>query len=281
VSGRREDKQASRSLIACVAFAVGTTVLARPAAFAAPPGKSLAICADPGNLPFSNRAGEGFENKIAILLAKDLNVTLTYIWWPQQRGYVRNTLNDGKCDVWLGIAAGVDRVAASQPYYRSTYVFVTRADAPLQGLTLDDERLRSGLIGVQLIGNDAMNTPPAHAIAARGLTDNVRGYMVYGNHAQSNRRVPIIDAVVDKRIDVAIVWGPVAGYFAGLSAVALRLEPVTPAADPRWPMQYDISMGVRRGNEALLQEVNRVIAAEASTINAILTSYRVPRAVRP
>jgi mxaJ protein len=279
VSGRREHKPASASLLACVAFAVGAAVLARPAAFAAASGNSLVVCADPDNLPFSNRAGEGFENKIAALLAKDLNATLAYTWWPQQRGYVRKTLNDDKCDVWLGIATGVDRVAASQPYYRSTYVFVTRADAPLQGLTLDDERLRSRLIGVQLIGNDAMNTPPAHAIAARGLTENVRGYMVYGNHAQPHRTVPIIDAVVDKKIDVAIVWGPLAGYFAGQSSAVLRLEPVTPAADPRWPMQYDISMGVRHGNAALLQEVDRVIAAEAPRIEEILTAYHVPPAV--
>ena len=264
---------------------MGATILMGPAALvAAParsavPARSLIVCADPDNLPFSNLAGEGFENKIATLLAKELNVTITYTWWPQLRGYVRNTLNDDKCEVWLGIASGVDRIAASQPYYRSTYVFVTRADAQLEGLTLDDDRLRSRLIGVQLIGNDAMNTPPAHAIAARGLTDNVRGYMVYGAGASpANHRAPIIDALLAKQIDVAIVWGPLAGYFAGLSAVGLHLEPVTPQADPRWPMQYDISMGVRRGNEALLQELNRVIARDASQIDEILAAYHVPRA---
>jgi len=105
---------------------------------------------------------------------------VSYVWWAQRRGYVRNTLNDSKCDVWPGMASGVNLAATTHPYYRSTYVFVTREEASLAHLTLDDPRLKSASIGVQMIGNDSMNTPPAHAIASRGIVANVRGYMVYG-----------------------------------------------------------------------------------------------------
>jgi mxaJ protein len=241
----------------------------------------LTVCADPNNLPFSDRAHAGFENKIAALVAKDLNVTLAYTWWVQRRGFVRNTLNDAKCDVWLGVASGLDRVATMQPYYRSTYVFVTRSEQPLAGLTLDDPRLRSVLIGVQLIGNDAMNTPPAHALSARGLTQNVRGFMVYRNYAEPNDSSAIIDAVVHKQIDVAVVWGPLAGYFAKRANISLRLEAVTPAQDPDSPMTYDISMGVRPDDLDLKQLISSALTKEASAIRSILTEYGVPQLPLP
>ena len=141
------------------------------------PRTVLTVCADPNNLPFSNRAGEGFENKIAALIASDLHADIRYVWWAQRRGYVRNTLTEAKCDLWPGVAAGVERVASTRPYYRSTYVFVSRQGNPFKDLNLDDSRLKSASIGVQMIGMDANNTPPAHAIASRGLTNNVRGYM--------------------------------------------------------------------------------------------------------
>src|SRR5207237_3381257 len=135
--------------------------------------------ADPNNLPFSNRAGEGFENKVAALIAGRLGARIDYVWWAQRRGYVRNTLGESKCDIWPGVASGVGMIATTRPWYRSTYVFVSRASAGLAGLTLDDSRLRALKLGVQMIGNDAANTPPAHALARRGIIDNVRGFMVY------------------------------------------------------------------------------------------------------
>ena len=135
--------------------------------------QTLTVCADPNNLPFSNQAGEGFENKIIGFIARELHRPLRYVWWAQRRGYVRNTLNESKCDIRPGVAQGVERLATTRPYYRSSYVFVVRADSHLVDLNLDDPRLRSLSLGVQMVGSDANNTPPAHAIASRGIIENV------------------------------------------------------------------------------------------------------------
>jgi len=238
--------------------------------------RALTVCADPNNMPFSNRQQQGFENKIMDLIAKDLGARITYVWWAQRRGYVRSTLNEAKCDIWPGVAMGAGMVASTQPYYRSTYVFVTRADGALDKLTLDDPRLKTAAIGVQLIGNDSMNTPPAHAIANRGIIDNVRGFMLYGDYERPNPPSAIIEAVENKAIDVALAWGPLAGYFAQKSRVPLRLEAIRPASDPRWPMEFDVSMGVRHGDTALVDQVNAALAREKPRIDAILTAYHVP-----
>ena len=261
------------------ALALSGAGVVEPTAIPAPQPttRELTVCADPNNLPFSNKAEEGFENKIASLMARDMGAKLTYVWWAQRRGYARSTLNEAKCDMWPGVAQGVDRIATSRPYYHSTYVFVTRENASLQGLTLDDERLRSLKIGVQMIGNDAMNTPPAHSLARRGIVDNVRGYMLYGNYETPNPPAAIVDAVAKGDVDVALVWGPLAGYFAAHSAVPLRLERVTPVLDDAtWPMTYGISVGVNRRNPELLAEVERVLDEEQPTIDAILSTYAIP-----
>src|SRR5947209_9240624 len=127
------------------------------------PQRTLTACADPNNLPFSNRAGQGFENKLAGMIAADLHAKLNYVWWAQRRGYVRNTLGEAKCDFWPGIASNVEMVATTRPYYRSTYMFVSRARANLKGLTLDDPRLKKLKIGMQMVGNEAIIQPPANA----------------------------------------------------------------------------------------------------------------------
>jgi mxaJ protein len=239
--------------------------------------RTLTACADPNNLPFSNRAGEGFENKLAQMVAADLNAKLDYVWWAQRRGYVRNTLNERKCDFWPGIGSNVEMAATTRPYYRSTYMFVTRASEHLDGLTLDDPRLKRLKIGVQMIGNDATNTPPAHALARRGIVGNVRGYMVYGDYSKPNPPAIIIDAVERGEVDMALVWGPFAGYFAGRSPIPLRLEPVTPWFDDmQWPMQFDISVGVRKDDARLLKAIDRVLAARSGEIHQLLVVYHVP-----
>lgn len=201
---------------------------------------------------------------------------MTYLWWPQRRGFVRKTLNAAKCDLWPGVAADLERVSATHAYYRSMYVFVTRKNAPFAHLTLDDPRLKFAKIGVQMIGADATNTPPAHAIASRGLIDNVRGFMLYGDYSQPNPPAVIVNAVARGDIDVAMVWGPLAGYFAPRSRTPLRIEPVTPAGDPRWPMAFDIAMGVRRGDSALRDQINAILIQEKSAVDAILRAYHVP-----
>jgi mxaJ protein len=144
----------------------------------------LRVCADPNNLPFSDQAGRGFENEIIALIARDLGSTVEYTWWAQRRGYVRNTLKADVCDVWSGVASGAEMMTSTRPYYRSSYVFVTRADRGLHIASLDDPQLRKLVIGVQMVGSDAMNTPPAHALARRGIVQNVRGYMLYGDYRE-------------------------------------------------------------------------------------------------
>jgi mxaJ protein len=257
-----------------------TIFLAMPLALAVSTANAaeLKVCADPNNLPFSNEKGEGFENKIVELLARDMGEKLEYTWWAQRRGYVRNTLRAMTCDLWPGVASAVDVLARSRPYYRSTYVFVTRADRRLKIASFDDPQLRRLKIGVQMVGNDAQNTPPTHALARRGIIDNVRGYMLYGDYTKPNPPAAIVDAVENGDIDVAVVWGPLAGYFAAREPEPLTLTPVDPAVDgPQWPMVFDISMGMRRGESDFKDKIDELLANERPAIDAILTQYHVPR----
>jgi mxaJ protein len=242
-----------------------------------PKPKVLRVCADPNNLPFSNSRGEGFENKLVELVARELGRKVEYTWWAQRRGYVRNTLKDDRCDVWPGVATQVEMVATTRPYYRSTYVFVTRADRNLAIASFDDPQLKRLKIGVQMIGDDASNTPPTHALARRGIVGNVRGYMLYGDYSKPNPPAAIIEAVDRGEVDVAVAWGPLAGYFARRAAHPLTLTPVQPWLDgPQWPMVYDISMGVRRDDAELRQALDQIIERNAYRIDALLAAYSVP-----
>ncbi|MFL5121229.1 MAG: quinoprotein dehydrogenase-associated putative ABC transporter substrate-binding protein, partial [Microvirga sp.] len=146
--------------------------------------RELRVCADPNNLPFSNDREEGIENRVARIVADELHAELRYTWWAQRRGFVRGTLKAGTCDVWLSVTAGFDPVATTRPYYRSTYVFVTRADSGLDIDSLDDARLQRLRVGVQLVGKDLSDTPPAHALARRGIVRNVVGYPIWGDHGR-------------------------------------------------------------------------------------------------
>ena len=242
---------------------------------------ALKVCADPNNLPFSNQAREGFENRIVEIVARELRASSVYVWWAQRRGNIRETLQQGLCDVIPGVGSGLEMLATTQPYYRSTYVFVTRADRNLELTGLSDQRLRSLKIGVQMIGDDFSNTPPAHALARRGVVNNVRGYMVYGDYAQDQPASLIVDDVVRGALDVAAVWGPLAGYLARAQPGVLRLQPITADPDlPDLPMTFAVSMGVRRGDRALLERLNGAIARRRTEIDAVLEEYGVPRAER-
>src|SRR6266576_763755 len=144
-------------------FAATLIIVGCGPARAATTVRELRVCSDPNNLPFSNQREEGFENRIAELVAKDLNAKLRYTWWAQRRGFVRNTLNAGECDVFIGVPSSFERTRTTIPYYRSTYVFITRRDRHLNVVSFDDPILRRLKIGVQMIGDDFTNTPPAHA----------------------------------------------------------------------------------------------------------------------
>ncbi len=237
---------------------------------------ALVVCADPNNLPFSNREGQGFENHLVELLARDLRAPVRYRWWAQRRGFARRLTGAEQCDLWPGVATGLHGMSTTDAYYRSTYVFVSRASGKLAGLTLDDPRLRKLRIGVQLIGDDAMNTPPAHALARRGITQNVQGFTLYGDYRRPDPPAAIVQAVAHGSIDVAIVWGPLAGFIAAQAAQPLRIEPVQPQVDAGWPMAYAISIGVRPDEPQLLQQLNGVLRAEHASIAALLRAYHVP-----
>lgn len=252
-------------------------LLALAVASCARPQPVLRVCADPNNLPFSNARGEGFENRLVELVARDLHARVRYTWWAQRRGYVRNTLKDRRCDLWPGVATQVEMLATTQPYYRSTYVFVTRADRKLDIASFDDPRLKRLTIGVQMIGDDASNTPPTHALARRGIVGNVRGYMLYGDYSKPNPPAAIVEAVDRGDIDVAVVWGPLAGYFAAKAAHPLTVTPVQPWLDgPQWPMVFDISMGVRRDDLKLRDQLDAVLERRRPEIAALLAAYHVP-----
>src|SRR4029079_17948612 len=182
----------------------------------------------PNNLPFSNDKLQGFENRLAEIVARDLRATIAYTWWAQRRGYVRNTMQAGLCDVLMGVPAAFERTLVTRPYYRSSYVFVSRPGGRLGHVhTFDDPALRRARIGVQLVGDDGQNTPPAHALADRGVVANLVGYTLYGNYVDPNPPARIVESVGRGDVDVAVVWGPLAGYFAPRQTPPLTLQPVT------------------------------------------------------
>jgi mxaJ protein len=242
----------------------------------------LRVCADPNNLPFSNERGEGFENRLAEMLAADMGARVEYTWWAQRRGFVRNTLRAEVCDVLIGVPSEFELAATTRPYYRSTYVFVTRQDRNLRLASLDDSRLRELTVGVQMIGDDFSNSPPAHALSARGLIENVVGFSVLGNYAQPNPPARIVEAVAAGDVDVALVWGPLAGYFATRQAVPLALAAVPPdARSPSRPFVFDVSMAVRRGDTRRRAMLESFIERRRADIDRVLASYGVPRVDAP
>ena len=245
-----------------------------------PPGV-LRVCADPNNLPFSNRRLEGFENKIAELVAREMNATVEYTWRAQRRGFIRETLRAGACDVIIGMPSSLELALTTAPYYRSTYAFVYRRDKGLDIRSFDDPTLRNVRIGVQMIGDDFANSPPAHALSARGLIHNIVGYSVLGDYSKPNPPARIVEAVAAGDIDAAVVWGPLAGYFAKRLPVPLDLAPVTPQIDPPFlPFVFDISMAVRRGDEERRTLLDEFIVRRRADIDRVLAEYGVPRTDR-
>ncbi|WP_412033168.1 substrate-binding domain-containing protein [Mesorhizobium sp. CA8] len=258
-------------------LALGITALTLLLFPAAAGARELRVCADPNNLPFSNAAGQGFENRIAEIIAADLGAKLTYTWWAQRRGFVRNTLKADLCDLVPGTPANLEMLRTTRPYYRSSYVFVTRQNDP-DVASFNDPRLRDMRIGVQLIGDDGANSPPVQALGRRGIVGHLVGYPVYGDYSAPNPPARIVEAVASGEIDLAVVWGPLAGYFAQKQKVPLRITPVAPRIDgPQLPMIYDISMGVRREDDALRGDVNNALAKHKAEIDALLAQYGVPR----
>ena len=241
--------------------------------------RELRVCADPNNLPFSNRRLEGFENKVAQLIAEEMHATVRYTWHPQRRGFIRDTLAANACDLVVGVPSGYALVLSTKPYYRSTYVFVSPTRRNFQLRSFDDPVLRRLKIGVEEVGSDGGNTPPAHALARRGLAGSIVGFKLWDVESVESPHGKIIDAVTSGAIDVAIVWGPFGGYFAKRHpAGSLEVVPVAPASSdpPSIPFAYDMSMGVRPGDTAFKTELEAILDRRRGEIERILEQYGVP-----
>ena len=231
----------------------------------------LRVCGDPNNLPFSNKQSEGFENKIAEVIAKELKIELTYFWWPHQQGLVRRALKPGLCDVMISIPQGWDRVLWTKPYYRSAYAFVYRKDRGFHISSLDDPILKRLKIGVYI------NSPPMEALANRDIRTNLVGYSLVNYGDQNERPDKIIRDLVAGEIDVVLDWGPMAGYFAKRLNGSTPLEVVLlQGGEPRIPFTFEFSMGVKEGNTALKAELEQAISKRHAEIRKILEEYGVP-----
>jgi mxaJ protein len=246
------------------------------------PAHKLRVCADPNNLPFSNQQQQGFENRIAALIAKDMNENVEYFWFRQGEKFFRQTLNRGVCDVVMGVPTGFDEAATTRPYYRSTYVVLSRKASNLDINSLDDPRLRSLRIGVQILGDEKDNLPPVNALMRRGIVKNLVGFSIFGNLNEKNPAADVIQALAQGKVDVAIVWGPLGGYFSRDSSVPLKVTPL--AEDPKdsdLPFHFDIAIGVRARDSALRSALDEELARRHSEIEDILRSYGVPQVTLP
>lgn len=237
----------------------------------------LRVCADPNNLPYSNAQQRGFENQLATMIAKDFGEPVTYVWQRQGGKFFKQTLNAGACDVVMGVPTGFDEAATTHPYYRSTYVFLTRRDRNLHLGGFDDPQLRTLKIGVHVLGDQDDSVPPVHALTSRGIVKNLVGFSIFGTLDETNPAADLIKAVADGQVDVAIAWGPLAGYFARNSAVPLDVTPISGDPTlPDLPFHFDIALGVREGDQQLQQRLNAELDRRRPEIQQILRSYGVP-----
>jgi quinoprotein dehydrogenase-associated probable ABC transporter substrate-binding protein len=234
----------------------------------------LRVCADPDNLPGSNTAGEGFENKLAELLAKTWDSKLEYTWWAAPRGIMR-MLNGMYCDVMLEMPVLSDMAGVTRPYYRTSYVIVQRKNAAHQVTGLDDPALKTMKIGVHLFAADGENTPPAMALSAHGVVGNLVGFPT-SYMGSLNRPQDIIKAVMSDSIDVAIVWGPIAGYYAKQLGADVRLTPVADDPLTKIPFSYSMGFATRRREQTFRDSLQRFLDTKAPEIRDLLQQYGIP-----
>ena len=229
------------------------------------------VCADPRDLPYSDQAQQGFENKIAGLLAKDLGKRLGFTWQPQVFGFMRLTLDAYRCDVVMGITQGNGEVLNSNAYYRSAYALIYRPHSGFDGIeSLEDPRLKGKRIGI------IAGTPPATILAENGLLDHVHAYELSVNLRFFAPARDMVEDLEAGKIDVGVLWGPIAGYFASRSEGKVKIVPLLHESDDGPPMTFSIVMGVRHGEDAWRRQLNAAIAQEQPAITKILESYGVP-----
>jgi mxaJ protein len=240
---------------------------------------SLRVCADPNNLPYSDQQQKGFENALATMIAGDLGMQVIYTWFPQRGSFFRKTLDAGKCDVVMGVPAGMKGIDTTQPYYRSGYVFVSRRDHNLNITSLDDPRLHQLRIGIHNLGDTDREAPPVHALTSRGIVSNLVGYNIFGSNLDETAPSSnLIKAVEKGEVDIALVWGPIAGYFARLSPVPLVVSPIEDdRSNPGLPLTFDIAAGVRKEDDMLKQQLDSELQRRRTEIEHLLISYGIPQ----
>ena len=232
--------------------------------------KVLRVCADPRDLPFSNQSGEGFENKLAEFLAQKLGKTLSYEFYPGATGFVRNTLNAHKCDVIMGMPQGDDIVQGTNPYYRTTYALVSKPGSGLESV----DSLESPLLQGKRIGIVA-GTPPATNLAVNGLLGNIKSYPLVVDTRFDAPTSAMIDDLDADRIDVAILWGPIAGYLAMHAKTPMKVMPLVKETSGSH-LIYRIGMGVRHSDQEWKRLLNKLIAENQTAISHLLATYGVP-----
>ena len=230
----------------------------------------LRVCADPANMPFSNQKQEGFENKIAEVIGKALEIPVTYYWFPQSTGFIRRTLRDKRCDVVIGYAQGHELVQNTNHYYSSAYVLVTRADSDLADVEdLSDPKLKGKKIGV------IAGTPPATNLAVNGLMGSVRPFHLNVDRRFYSPTEDMVKQIASKELDAGLLWGPIGGYYAKQNTEKLKVTPLLKEKEgPR--MVYRITMGVRPTEQDWKRQLNRLIRKHQDEIDAILRDYGVP-----
>ena len=236
-----------------------------------PGGGLLRVCADPNNMPFSNDKGQGFENKLAELIASRLDAKVSYVWFPEGSGLVPNTMGNESCDIVMGYAQGTGLIEDTNPYYYTSYVLVFRkGDASLAGVNdLSDKRLLDKKIGI------VAGTPPVSIMAINGLAANAKPFGAGAVPGATDPVAEIIAKIASGELDAGILWGPLAGYFAQRSKVPLEVEPLAKEKlGPR--MLYGITLGIRPNAPEWKHTINKLIAENQSAINGILLDYGMP-----
>jgi len=235
-----------------------------------PTDKDFRVCADPENLPYSNQKGEGFENKIAEVLAKDLGKELSYEFWLDRQGYLRNTINAQRCDVIIGMGSDVDSLRTSKPYYRSGYVFVYRKSSNYNIKDWDAEDLKKGIIGI--VGE----SPPTIPLRDHDLMANARPYRLQRDLNLSPGHM--IDDLVAGKIDVAIIWGPIGGYYAKQSKEPLVVVPVPEykSVNVKGKEEWNISVAVRKKDKDRMEMIQGALDRNQAKILKILDDYGIP-----
>jgi mxaJ protein len=266
--------------LAAFVLLLGVVAIAMPAAWAQAPGlgagaelvdpQVFRVCADPSDLPSSNEARQGYENKIAALFARQLGKKLGFTWQPQVFGFLRLTLDAYRCDVVMGVTQGYSEVDNTNAYYRSAYALIFRPHSGFRGITdLEDPRLKGKRIGV------IAGTPPATILAENDLLDHLHSYELEVNLRYFAPAREMVQDLEAGRIDIGVLWGPIAGYYAKQSKGRLRIVPLLHEASGP-PMTFSIVMGVRLGEEAWKRKLNTLIEQDQPQIDRILTAYGVP-----